>query len=238
MIEPNIVTTSISKQIADRIRTAIFEGRLDANEKLPNEEELAGRYGVSRPTIREALKRLAAQNLIRSKRGPGGGNFVNETSLEQVAPAVTSAGMMLATLGDLPMEEVFAAREELEGLCVRLTIENLEPSLLDRLDAEIRLQQTSASDQDFCASDVRFHRAIVDGCGNVVIRLALYTVIEALMPITNMIISRTRQREAIIAKHIRLAEAIRMRDVELARETLADLIAYRSAEYAKVAKRS
>ena len=71
--DEQIVTKSAAKQIAEHIRGAILEGRLKGDERLPTEEELAARYGVSRPTVREALKRLAAQNLISSKRGPAGG---------------------------------------------------------------------------------------------------------------------------------------------------------------------
>jgi DNA-binding FadR family transcriptional regulator len=56
---------SLAKQIADNIRDAILEGRLRADDRLPTEMELAERFGVSRPTIREALKRLVAQTLVR-----------------------------------------------------------------------------------------------------------------------------------------------------------------------------
>ena len=65
-----IVTQGLAKQISEKIRDAILEGRLQVHERLPTEEELAARFNVSRPTIREALKRLAAQNLVRSRRGP------------------------------------------------------------------------------------------------------------------------------------------------------------------------
>jgi GntR family transcriptional repressor for pyruvate dehydrogenase complex len=56
-----VSATSLSKQIADQIRQAIMEGSLKANDRLPTEGELSDRFGVSRPTIREALKRLAAR---------------------------------------------------------------------------------------------------------------------------------------------------------------------------------
>jgi len=65
-----LVTESLAKQIAENIREAIMTGSLKVDERLPTEEELAARFEVSRPTIREALKRLAAQHLIRSRRGP------------------------------------------------------------------------------------------------------------------------------------------------------------------------
>jgi DNA-binding FadR family transcriptional regulator len=113
-----------------------------------------------------------------------------------------------------------------------------DPELPGRLQDEIALQQQpDLSDQDFCASEVRFHRAIVDACGNVVIRLALYTVIEALMPVTNMIITRTRRRSDMVERHIVLARAIEKGALDEAQAALVDLIAHRCAEYAKVARR-
>jgi DNA-binding FadR family transcriptional regulator len=78
--ENTIVKDSISKQIAEQLRSAIVDGHFKIGERLPTEDELAQRYGVSRPSVREALKRLAAQKLVRAKRGPTGGNFVIQPS--------------------------------------------------------------------------------------------------------------------------------------------------------------
>ena len=72
-----LTTQSLARQIAEQLRDAIVAGRLGADERLPGEEQLAKQFGVSRPTVREALKRLAAQHLIRSRRGPTGGTFVD-----------------------------------------------------------------------------------------------------------------------------------------------------------------
>ncbi len=52
------------------------------DQRLPSEAELAEQFDVSRPTVREALKRLAAQSLIRTQRGATGGAFVNRISFE------------------------------------------------------------------------------------------------------------------------------------------------------------
>ena len=66
----------LSAQIASAIRDEIIEGRLIVDARLPSEAELADHFDVSRPTVREALKRLAAQSLIRTQRGASGGAFV------------------------------------------------------------------------------------------------------------------------------------------------------------------
>ena len=76
---------------------------------------------------------------------------------------------------------------------MRMTIERKDAKFAHQLDAELAVQRDETiSDQDFCDSDVQFHRLIVDACGNDVVRLALYTAIEALMPVTNMIVTRAR----------------------------------------------
>ena len=74
--------TDLSAQIASKIRDSIVEGRLIVNERLPSEAELSEQFSVSRSTVREALKRLAAQSLIRTQRGAFGGAFVNKLSYE------------------------------------------------------------------------------------------------------------------------------------------------------------
>ena len=88
-----IGTDSVSKRIAEQIRESIVEGALKVDDRLPTEEKLARQFGVSRPTVREALKRLAAQHLIRSRRGPGGGTFIIRPSHQQVASHLTTASM-------------------------------------------------------------------------------------------------------------------------------------------------
>ena len=73
-----------------------------------------------------------------------------------------------------------------------MTIEK-DAKIADQLDAELAVQRDETiSDQDFCDGDVQFHRPIADACGNDVVRLAFYTAIEALMPVTNMIITHAR----------------------------------------------
>jgi len=83
-IDPNS-DDDLSAQIAAAIRDEIISGGLLVNARLPSEAELADHFGVSRPTVREALKRLAAQSLIRTQRGASGGAFVNKISFEELA---------------------------------------------------------------------------------------------------------------------------------------------------------
>jgi GntR family transcriptional regulator, transcriptional repressor for pyruvate dehydrogenase complex len=210
-------TESLPKQIARQIRQAIVEGRLRADDRLPGEEELAERYGVSRPTIREALKRLAAQNLIRSRRGPAGGTFVNRPSQEEMRDALATTAMLGVGLGEFDLADVAQARRELELVCCRLAAQNRDPEQLAIMAEELNRQaQGDLSDEAFCASDVRFHRALVDATNNRILQLVMVTVIEALQPVMNMVVFRFRERTLVVDQHHRLLEALKTGDAEAA----------------------
>jgi GntR family transcriptional regulator, transcriptional repressor for pyruvate dehydrogenase complex len=227
-----IVTVSAAKQIAEQIKAAILEGKIKEEERLPTEWELAAKFGVSRPTVREALKRLAAQNLISSRRGPTGGTFVNRMRLEDLAENVTSSAMMLLSVNGARMDELAQARIELENICCRLAIEQQSPNLVSELQMLLdRQQDPKISDEDFCALDVQFHRKIVDASGNMMLRFIMYAVIEALVPITNMVIVFVRDRSRIVHLHERILEGIKRSDIVATQSHLRSLVAYLIESY-------
>lgn len=230
-----VVRTGIAKQVADNIRSAIMDGRLKVDERLPTEEDLAKSFGISRPTVREALKRLAAQNLIHSKRGPTGGNFVKRPDPEGLSKAITGAATLLVGVGAFDIEEIITARLETETVCCRLATSNRSEDDLAAMEAEIVMQRDEdMSDEDFCASDVRFHRALVESTGNGPLKLMMYTVIEAFIPITNMIVFRVRERRHVASLHQEIVDAVRNRDGASAADALARLLAYIHASYSAV----
>lgn len=202
MSQTTIVKASLSKQIAEQLRSAIVSGQLKIGERLPTEDELAQRYGVSRPSVREALKLLAAQNLVRARRGPSGGNFVVKPSYAELAESLSGAATLLVGMGALDIEEIIEARRVLQGSCVGLAVSNATPQHVQELGAALaRQQDPEISDEAFCQADVAFHRALVDATGNGMLRFVMYTVIEALIPVTNMVVTVVRERVAITTLH-------------------------------------
>jgi len=230
-IQP-LMTQSLAKQISEQLHEAILSGALKADDRLPTEDELAARYQVSRPTIREALKRLAAQNLIRSRRGPTGGTFVNRPSLEDASNSLTASATLLASMDQFSLSEIADARHELEKSCIRLAAKNPDKSVLAQLKQELDNQQDdSLTDEEFCASDVRFHRALVDACQNAMLQFLMYAVIEAMQPVTNMVVFRFRDRLDVVAVHQRLYQAIEKSDVGAAEAALDELMVYLKARF-------
>src|ERR687889_1578502 len=103
-----------SEQVAVEIQHYIQEEGLGPDDFLGREEDLAAEFGVSRPTLREALRLLASGNLIRASKGPGGGIFVAHTADEGMGRSLSDAiGMMLET-GAVTLEELLDARLLLE----------------------------------------------------------------------------------------------------------------------------
>lgn len=217
----------LSAQIAQAIRDAIVEGRMIVDERLPSEAELSDQFAVSRSTVREALKRLAAQSLIRTQRGAAGGAFVNRLSYEEAYGQQITTATLLLSMNEISFETACEARYALERACTPLSASRRSPDHLATMRAEIHRQaQPGLSDEGFCASDVAFHRALVDAAGNPVLSYQLAGAVEAMQPLMNMITFTARSREAIVALHTRIADALSAADPAAAEAALHDLEAY------------
>ncbi len=220
-------SADLSVEIATAIREAIIEGRLIVDERLPSEAELSEEFSVSRPTVREALKRLAAQNLIRTKRGASGGAFVNRLSFEEARGDLITTSTLLLSMNEVDFDTACEARFTLERACAPLSAQRRSPDHLATMRAEITRQgQAGLSDESFCASDVAFHRAFVDGAGNPVLSWQLAAAVEAIEPLMNMITYSQRDRTQVIALHTDIANAIERQDGLAADRTLVRLSAY------------
>jgi DNA-binding FadR family transcriptional regulator len=184
------------------------------------------------------LKRLAAQHLIRSRRGPTGGNFVASPAPEDAALSLANATTLMVAVGDFSLDDVATARLELESVCCRLAAANRADVHLDAMRTELARQRDEAiTDEEFCASDVRFHRALVDATGNALLRFVMHSVVEALQPVSNMIIFRVRDRHTIAEFHARILAAIEDRDGEAGVTALQDLMAYIRERYREALER-
>ncbi len=220
-------TVDLSAQIAQAIRDAIISGRLIVDERLPSESELADQFKVSRPTVREALKRLAAQSLIRTQRGASGGAFVNRLSFEDAYSQQVTTSTLLLSMNAVSFDTACEARYALERACAALSAQRRTADQLATMRAEIfRQAQPGLTDEAFCASDVAFHRALVDGAGNPVLSYQLAGAVEAMQPLMNMITFTARSREEIIALHSDITDALEARDAGPVDAALIKLEAY------------
>jgi DNA-binding FadR family transcriptional regulator len=100
--------------LADELRADITSGRLQPGERLPPEPELCVRTGVSRSTVREALRLLASQHLIVTTRGVTGGSFVSHPDAEQLSDALSTGFTLLTNAAEVGFADLLELRRALE----------------------------------------------------------------------------------------------------------------------------
>ena len=118
------------QQIADELRSLIIAGELSEGDSLGHEPDLVERFGVSRPSLREALRILEAEGFITVVRGVRGGVVVHEPDQRMTAGTVA----MVLQARNVALADVFEARAQLEPLAAR-AIASMRWSPVDRLRA-------------------------------------------------------------------------------------------------------
>src|SRR4051794_13645831 len=99
-----------SDKVAAEIRAHVSRARLRPGDRLGREEDLARQFGVSRPTLREALRLLASSHLIRASKGRGGGIFVAATPEEGIGRTVSASVASMLESQRITIDELLETR--------------------------------------------------------------------------------------------------------------------------------
>lgn len=153
------------QMLADELRADITSGRLQPGERLPPEPELCVKTGVSRSTVREALRLLASQHLIVTTRGVTGGSFVAHPDAEQLADGLSTGFTLLANSAGVGLADLVELRRAIEVPAARMAARRRTEEHL----AEIRatLFDPLVDDLDtMMATHCLFHTAVVKATGN------------------------------------------------------------------------
>jgi GntR family transcriptional repressor for pyruvate dehydrogenase complex len=151
--------------VLQRIEAQIVSGALRAGERLPPERELAELLGVSRPAVREALRVLEAQGVVRSQvgQGPGSGTTIDRVPSDALARLLR----LHVALGSFPLQDVIETRVTLERSIVVLACRNAPPQDLARMRAALLAMDEPGVDREaFNQLDIDFHVALGDAGGN------------------------------------------------------------------------
>jgi DNA-binding FadR family transcriptional regulator len=165
-------------QVAEQIREAILDGSLAAGSPLATERELCLQFGVSRTTVREALRALQAQGLVS-----GGGS--TSTVRTTVATGPTSGPLRdalrhLMQLQRVSLRDLVELRCAIEGAALsRAASDGDSDRLEEARQALAEMGTPGLSAEDFDAADVRFHVALVAASGNEALHLVMLAVRES-----------------------------------------------------------
>ncbi len=209
------------QRVAGELRQMIVEGGLRPGDRLPAEGELTARMGVSRGTLREALRVLSSQNLLTSARGVNGGTFVAEPSTDDVS-AYLETSLTLLSRSVVSSANLLEMRTQLEVPAAELAARR-------RTDEDLRLLETSVCslaepglgrDPGRQRMNSDFHLHLLRAAGNPVLEMTA-------RPVFSVLSQRFRRGEPgpgfwerVSAEHAEILGQIRDRNTRGARRAM------------------
>jgi DNA-binding FadR family transcriptional regulator len=149
--------------VARTLRRMVVDGQLKDGDFLPNEAELMSHFGVSRPTLREAVRVLESERLVEVRRGSRTGARVRVPGPEIVA---RPAGLLLEVSG-ATIADVMVARSGIEPVAARLLAQEGKPQAFDELESLLTEDIPVAWESGRLGeATARFHRRLVELSGN------------------------------------------------------------------------
>jgi len=228
----------VSSQIADQIRSSILAGEFNPGDKLPPERELAEMFGVSRPSVREALNILAAAGLVEAYQG--GGTVVK--SLVE-----TTTGPPLSELIKAEQEralDVIEVRKCMEGWTAYYAAQRALPEDLRRLEGIVTEMERNLEgfkpSQDL---DAHFHIVIAHATHNSVWLHLMQSIFDAMkefqQSVWRAVYLTDEDHRNLFVHHREVFEAIRDKDPERASDAMLKHLTFaeqRSSSYVRRAK--
>ena len=203
-------TRDASEQIALAIRSYVAENALQPGDRIGTEHELADEFGVSRPTLREALRLLAASHLIRVSQGRRGGIFVATTPNEGMSRNVSEAIASMLATKSVALDELLQARIFLEVPLAGLAARNADGTTAEKLEAAIAdAREHSPESDEFRLADARFHEVLAEAAGNDLLVAFTRWTLEVLQPSLIERIGSQIDGASLIGQHRDILRAVR-----------------------------
>jgi GntR family transcriptional repressor for pyruvate dehydrogenase complex len=213
--KPTPQRVSFADQVYAQLQRLIQRGEYPVNSRLPPEQELSQRFGVSRPIIRQALHRLSQEGVVESRKGSGTVVRIGQASLQAGFPPLNSVA---------DVQQFYEFRIDIESRAAALASIRHTTDQLREIE-----QAVEASEQAIGAGNLRvaadlnfsFHRAIAKASGNRFHQTAVELLPNAIGHVGYEFRIGTSDEEhdrsrVILHEHKQILEAIRRRDAESA----------------------
>jgi GntR family transcriptional repressor for pyruvate dehydrogenase complex len=159
---------SVTDEAIARIREMIADGRLKPGDRLPKEADLAALLGLSRNSLREAVRALSLIHVLDVRQGDG--TYVTSLEPERLLEAV---GFMVELRHNSSLLEVFEVRRLLEPAATARAAERITAEQLAELELEMQRAEAAETLEQLVEHDLQFHRMIVAAAGNQVLAALL-----------------------------------------------------------------
>ncbi len=204
---------AVTDEAIEKIKGMIVSGALRPGDRLPKESELAAELGLSRNSLREAVRALSLIRILDVRQGDG--TYVTSLDPQLLLEALS---FVVDFHRDDTVLEFLAVRRILEPAATAMAAAGIAEAELDELEAQLDALGPEPPVEDLVARDLEFHRRIVQSCGNSV----LCSLIDGLSgPTTRARVWRgLTQKDAVrrtLDEHRAILAALRARDAEAAR---------------------
>lgn len=213
-----VVVPKASDVLANHLREQILGGQLAEGAALPVERELAAAVGLSRGTVRDALRVLEIEGLVTTRPGRAGGSFVRRpdaTTLQRSLNALVSGG-------GVRFRSLLETRDALEPVAAELAaLHRTEEDLARLEELSERLRDSIPDIPRFLACNVEWHVAIVTASHNEIMQIILDSLSRAILAATDISDFNTAQTMAdTLTAHDRILSAIRKQDPQKAQSAM------------------
>lgn len=215
--EPMLGRISVQKSyevLADRLRQTILDGSLEEGTHLPTERELVSQTGLSRGSVREALRKLEVEGLVKTKLGRLGGNIVSRPGNDSMAHFVTQ----FVRGRRLSLRTLQQTRETLEPGLARLAAEHRSADDIVRLrDLNTEMAQALSDRDRFAEINIAWHNAIATASRNDLLAAFLYAIsYDVVASTVSEEYDTASLRQEVVKAHERIIAAIEAGDGDAA----------------------
>ncbi|MER5834660.1 FadR/GntR family transcriptional regulator [Streptomyces sp. NPDC002130] len=203
---------ALTDEAMDKIKAMIVAGEPAPGSRLPKEKLLASQLGLSRNSLREAVRALAAMRILVARQGDG--TYVSSLEPQLLLESLSFASDV--SQGHTALQ-LFQTRRLLEPPATGLAATLLTPEDLRALGGILERSRSSATVEDFVAHDIAFHARIVEAVGNPVLSMLLRVLSIGTQRVRIVRAGQARRSVAHAHRdHQQILGALRSRDALLA----------------------
>ena len=207
--------SALAEEIIARLLTLIKERELQPGEKLPPERELAARLGVSRPSLREALRALSVMNVIEMRQGDG--TYVSSLEPELLVEHLD----FVLSIDDSTFLQLFETRKIVEAGIMALAAQRITSEELEALEACLQKSREYVNDHEmFLQTDLELHERITRAARNPFLTRFMASLSQLSIASRSRTVAIPGVREETVEAHRKIVEALKARDPEAARQAM------------------
>ena len=220
----NIKKTNMTQRVIEQFKQQILDGSWRVGERIPSENELAQTLGVSRSTVRQALRSLSDYGLLDIRLGSG--SYVKKPESGEIMKAILPT--VIFQKEDMREALDFCCIFE-DGIAEMAAAKANDEDIKQLKDIQHRIETTD----DFAKLDFHFHMKVAEITRNSVV-IQTYTILNDLLSATMEEMYRTNGLDAGVPYHRALIEAFEEHDIEKARAIMKEHVCFRRETYLKL----